>query len=119
MLSDFSQASPLDGPLHPLLSRDLFVLTPEFLTQNIYSQASDQFALGTVLYQLLTGTRPFRGLDDHAYRDAIIHKAARSPNELDSRIDPTISAIVLRMLAKDPAKRFPNCRAVKQILSDA
>ncbi|MCB9654155.1 MAG: protein kinase [Deltaproteobacteria bacterium] len=119
VLSDFSQAAPLDGPLHPQLARDLFVLSPEFLMRDIYSPASDQFALGTVFYELLTGTRPFRGLDDQAYREAIVSKSPKSPTELDSRIDPLSSAIVLRMLAKDPAARFASCREIHRAFSEA
>ncbi|HAT11839.1 MAG TPA: serine/threonine protein kinase, partial [Planctomycetes bacterium] len=66
----------------------------------------DIYSLGCVLYEALTGRKPFTG--DNA--DAVIYQHNYAEPALPRTIDPTIpepmQAVVLRCLQKDPAKRY-------------
>jgi serine/threonine-protein kinase len=111
-LVDFSLASDASGPDHPLLASNSFVHSPEYLKGFGYGPASDQFALGALLYQLLAGVRPFRAIDDRELVRAILELAPRSPIELDPRIDGRLSEIAVHMLEKEPNRRYENCAEV-------
>lgn len=116
-LFDLSMAAPFGGPLHTLLPGNIFALSPEFLRNGEYGAASDQFALGALLYELLTQTRPFRGLDTAMISVAIRDRDPLPPNSVDSRIDATLSRVAMRALDKDPARRFATCADLARALA--
>jgi serine/threonine protein kinase len=118
LLNDLSLASPTAGPTHPLLSANIFALSPEYLGGNEYLPASDQFALGALLYELLTGTRPFRGLDDRAILSLIREKDPLAPRTVDSKVDAVLAELAMKMLQKDPKNRLASCADVAEQLSE-
>jgi serine/threonine protein kinase len=74
---------------------------------------ADLFALGVMLYQFFTGRLPFDAPADVSAEglDAILvdrHKATPDPTEVNRAMSPPASAIVRRLLAPDPADRFPS-----------
>jgi serine/threonine protein kinase len=116
-LFDLSMAAPFGGPLHTLLPANIFALSPEFLRDGEYGPASDQFALGALLYELLTQTRPFRGLDTEMIVAAIRDRDPLAPFNLDSRVDPQLSRVAMRALDKDPGRRFGSCAELARALT--
>ncbi len=81
-------------------------LSPEQAQGEAIGPPSDLYAIGILLYELLTGTVPFEG--DSVVAIALRHlsEPPRPPSTLVSSISPNLDAIVLRALAKDPAHRF-------------
>jgi serine/threonine protein kinase len=78
----------------------------------------DIFAMGIVLYEMLTMTRLFKGEDDlqvlHAVRDCKV----RSPNEVKGvNIPAELESLVLKLLAKDPLNRFQTGREASKELT--
>src|SRR5690606_33884259 len=67
---------------------------------------SDVWALGVVLYELLTGTRPFHGDSELATVAAILHGTPRSVQQHRPDVPDALAAVVERALARAPADRF-------------
>ncbi len=81
-------------------------LSPEQAQGEAIGPSSDLYAVGIILYELLTGTVPFEG--DSVVAIALRHlsEPPRPPSRLVSSISPNLDAIVLKALAKNPAQRF-------------
>jgi serine/threonine protein kinase/CheY-like chemotaxis protein len=103
---DFSLASYVDGPQHPLLASNVMVAAPEVIAGGPYTPQTEQFALGALIYELLVGMRPFRGVDDRELAAAIKSSVPRPPEAIDSTVDPVLSEVCMRLLEKDPLARF-------------
>jgi serine/threonine protein kinase/formylglycine-generating enzyme required for sulfatase activity len=78
--------------------------------------ASDQYNLGVVLYEMLTGQLPFRGSMVNVLAQ-IITKGPVPPSELRAGLDPRIEAVCLRMMSKKASDRFPSMKAVAEELA--
>jgi serine/threonine-protein kinase len=69
---------------------------------------SDQYALGVVLFEALTGVLPFRGADARGVILQHLISQPPRPAELKPVLAEAVEDVVLRALAKDPAQRFPD-----------
>jgi len=87
-------------------------LPPERLAGQPATKAGDQYSLALVLYEALTGVAPFRGDSALAVAHAIANTEAVPLHQLRPDIAPELAAAVERGMAKDPAARFPDVRAM-------
>jgi serine/threonine-protein kinase len=69
---------------------------------------SDLWALGVVLYEMLTGCKPFTGAEDIATAHAILHETPEPPSTHRAELSTALEGLVLRLLNKEPAKRHAN-----------
>jgi serine/threonine protein kinase len=78
--------------------------------------ATDVYALGVILYELLTGQVPFRGHSDFDTLTRIVSEPARSPRALRADVPGALEAVCLRCLQKEPADRYPTAQALAEDL---
>jgi serine/threonine-protein kinase len=91
-------------------------MSPEQVDGKGLDGRSDLFSLGIVLYELLTGVRPFKGDSLTAVLYAISHNAHTPLSKAASGIPACVTAVVNRLLAKRAAKRFASAaKASKDI----
>ncbi len=80
---------------------------------------SDLFSMGVVLFEMLTGQRPFAGSSGAALISAMLRDPPRPIRDLEPEVPADVEAIVDRALQKDPAARYPNAAAMRAALSSA
>jgi len=80
-------------------------MSPEQAQGNVVDQRTDLWSLGVVLYEMLTGERPFRGGQTAAVIHSIVHEDPKPPSDLRPEIPAELEAIVGRLLAKNPEER--------------
>ncbi|MCY1072901.1 serine/threonine-protein kinase [Archangium lansingense] len=77
----------------------------------------DLYAVGVVLYCLLTGRFPFRFTDDGGVDvEAVLNQAPLSPRLVNPRVPREVEAVCLRLLAKKPEERYPGAVALYEAL---
>ncbi|MEJ2368085.1 MAG: serine/threonine protein kinase, partial [Acidobacteriota bacterium] len=86
-------------------------MSPEQVQGKPLDGRSDLFSMGVVLYELLTGTRPFQGdtLSTIIYK--ILHEGPPAPRTLNPNLPEALNQIVQKAVDKDPAMRFQTARA--------
>lgn len=67
---------------------------------------SDIFSLGVILYQMLTGHRPFGGSDHDSIAESLIHREPRPPRQLVNTVPRELERICLKALAKRATDRY-------------
>ena len=86
-----------------------YYMAPEQVQGAKIDGRADIFAFGVVLYELLTGVRPFEGSDMASVLYKVVFKP---PPPLPEALPAVLKAVVERCLAKDPEQRYPDFSAV-------
>ncbi|PJI97390.1 serine/threonine protein kinase [Acidovorax sp. 69] len=81
-------------------------MSPEQVREQDLTHHSDMFSLAVVVYELLTGRRPFDGDTDFATLYKISHETPTPPSLLRASLPAHVDDVLLRALAKQPADRF-------------
>ena len=78
--------------------------------------ASDQYSLGTILYEMLTGRPPFLAADPVETILEVIHNEPVSPRQLQPTVPVDLDTICLKALQKDPGKRYASAEDLAEDL---
>ncbi|HEY7371521.1 MAG TPA: serine/threonine-protein kinase [Polyangia bacterium] len=113
------EAVPADGaaPARRVVFGTPYYLAPEQVADHrAAGPASDQYALGVILYECLTGQPPFRGGSLDEVFAAIAAGRPSPPSARRSDIPRDLDAVVLRALSTDPKARFGWVAALRRAL---
>ncbi|WP_460910760.1 serine/threonine protein kinase [Spirosoma areae] len=91
-------------------------MAPELVQGEAPSPASDLYAMGILLYELLSGKLPFASRTDYALMQAIIQEKPIALRKLNASVPKELEAIVHRALEKNPAKRFADAKEFQRAL---
>jgi eukaryotic-like serine/threonine-protein kinase len=81
-------------------------MSPEQVLGKSLDGRSDLFSVGVMLYEMITGERPFEGQSITTIMYKIVHETPIPPRKLDSSIHPGLSAVIEKSLAKSAEERF-------------
>jgi len=95
----------------------LAYMSPEQIRGERLTPASDVFSLGIVLYELLTGQRPFADDDAESVTAKIIADRPEPPRRVKQGIPRAAQRIVLKCLRKRPERRFRSCTALERAIA--
>lgn len=92
-------------------------LAPEQVLGHPIDARTDLYALGVILYELFTGQTLFEGTDQEVLEH---HRSSQPqpPRELNPHLSRSLEHLILKLLDKDPNKRYPTARQVRRILTN-
>ncbi|MGD8903872.1 MAG: protein kinase [Anaerolineae bacterium] len=111
-LTDFGIAKAASETQH-LTRTGMLIGTPEYMSPEqaeggTVDHRTDLYALGVVLYQMLTGRAPFHSTTPHATLHAVIYEPPPPVRRLRPSLSPAIESVVMRSISKQPASRYQN-----------
>jgi serine/threonine-protein kinase len=95
-------------------------VAPEQIAGKTVDGRTDEYALGCVLYECLTGRPPFQREEDTAILFAHLQEPAPLASELRPDLPPALDEVIATAMAKDPDQRYPTCldfaRAARRVV---
>jgi hypothetical protein len=93
-------------------------MSPEQVKGSQVDGRSDIFSLGVILYNLVTGEKPFPGQNITTVIYKIVNENPIPPRELEASIHPGLSYVICKALAKSPDERYQTCRELADDLKN-
>ena len=84
----------------------LHYMSPEQLRGDPVDARSNLFSLGAILYEMVTERKAFDGEDAGQVREAILEKTPTPVDQINRKIHPALSAVIMRALSKAPEERY-------------
>lgn len=97
----------------------LHYMSPEQIRSNrTIDGRADIYSVGVLLYECLTGKKPFDAPSEFGIMQAQVEAVAEPPSSLNPDVPPDLNQVVLRALEKDPVNRFQTAREMDAALAD-
>ncbi|MBN2358808.1 MAG: serine/threonine protein kinase, partial [Deltaproteobacteria bacterium] len=93
-------------------------MSPEQVRGDKIDHRSDVFAVGVVMYEFLTGQRPFERETSLKTLKAIVQEKPLNPREINPEVPIDVVRILSRALEKNPDRRYPNAQELQLALED-
>jgi hypothetical protein len=93
-----------------------YYMSPEQVRHETVDRRTDVFSLGVVLYELLTGTRPFRGNSLQEITSAVVSLVPPKAHEVDASVPKALSEITAKAMEKNADDRYRSARALSREL---
>lgn len=100
-----------------IVGKPVYMAPEQYQGKDIDLRA-DLFAMGVVLFELLTGALPFTGSSDKERQDQAGRGEFRGARSLVPEIPETLEAVLARALAPDPNGRYPDARSMAKALAE-
>lgn len=100
----------------PLVMASAHYLAPEQILGHPLDARTDLYALGVILYEMMTGRPPYQGSDQEILEQHL-NKLPTPPREINPAVSQLLEHLILRLLDKDPNKRYATARQVRRILN--
>jgi formylglycine-generating enzyme required for sulfatase activity/tRNA A-37 threonylcarbamoyl transferase component Bud32 len=94
-------------------------MAPEQVMSSRVDGRADQFSLGAIAFELLTGRKPFQGDTSQAVMFAIVQGERPAAHEVNRALPPAISVVLRQAMAKEPGARFATCLDFVTVLEAA
>jgi len=88
----------------------LHYMSPEQIRGENIDGRSNLFSLGTLFYQMVTDHNAFEGEDAESLRQSVLSGTPLPPIQLNPKLHPLLSALILKALSKNPEERYQNGR---------
>jgi len=92
------------------LGRLMPYCSPEQIRGEAIDLRSNLFTLGTILYEMVVGRKAFDAADPVTLVSRIENEMPASPSSVNPKIQPAVSALIMKALMKDPAERYQSAR---------
>ncbi len=100
-----------------LLGSPAYMSPEQWQDSHAVDRRTDLWAVGVILFELLTGERPFRAeRDTKLLMQQILNADPPPPSQLNSQVPADLDTLCLKCLEKDPSRRFPTAAALAQEL---
>jgi serine/threonine-protein kinase len=116
MKLDGARSGGLTGE-HTMLGSPSYMSPEQVRDSSVIDQRADLWALGVILYEIVTGREPFPGGSVGEIFGAILHSTPTPVRELRPDAPPELQAAIERTLARQPEERFPNVAELARALA--
>ena len=120
-IADFGIARVSDSCLTPtgsMIGTPHYMSPEQFMAQRVDGR-SDLFSVGIIIYELLTGEKPFPGEALSAVMQKVLKTDPIPPRELNFAVSECLSQVVMKALSKDPSRRYQDGNAMAAALLES
>ena len=120
-VADFGIARTSDSNLTQegsMIGTPYYMSPEQFMGQRVDGR-SDLFSVGIILYEILTGEKPFDGESLSTVMHKVIKVDPVEPKELNFAINDTLNAVIMKALSKNPSQRYQNGYAFAAALRES
>lgn len=115
-LIDFGLTVPLDSTALRGRAGTPSYMAPEMIKKWLYTPGTDIYSFGVVMYELVTGVKPFRGAMPEQRMTRSLNVMPSPPSRMGQYCSPELERLVMKCISKDPQERAKSAREVQDAL---